>query len=245
MAKTLRQQAEAVLKQHIAFGQPKRDVGLIGSTSHHRFTSVRSYKETSATLARVASYLGVKRMKEIDNAKAMAYLIERKEQNSLRKNFAHVQKNANRLISQKTLDAERKALSIFLGEPLPYVKSANDTPLSSRAYRTAQIETIARHQSPRNALATRIAAEAGLRASELFTLRRAEELSVTQNRTWHQARFKGVEGHRYLVVGKGGLVREINLSEQLIEALESRRLHEPESRTDRGVMSTSPKLRQT
>ncbi len=239
MAKTLDQQAEAVLKQHLKLGTAKRDVDLIGSTRHHQFTSVRSFKETASTLARIARALGVKRLKEIDVATATAYLVSRRDQISKRDNFVHVQKNANKLISQKTLDAERKALSIFLKEPISRIYSANDKPLASRAYTTEQINKIASKQSARNSLSTRIAAEAGLRASELFTLRKAEEINIKQTRAWHPARFKGVEGQRYIVVGKGGLVREIVLSHDTAEALEKTRFVTPQQVTDRGVRYTT------
>lgn len=235
MPKTLKEQSEAVLKKHLSLGETKRAVETIGNTKHHRFTSVRSYKETASTLARIAKVMGVSRLKEITPQNAIQYLNERKQQESKTRNFVHVQKNTVSLVSQKTLDAERKALSILLAEPLSRVYSSADRPSSSRAYTNTQVQEISKHQSERNALSTRIASEAGLRASELFTLRRADELQISTSRKWSPERFIGLEGNRYVVIGKGGLVREIVLSHETSAMLECHRLSSPQVRTDRGV----------
>lgn len=48
-------------------------------------------------------------------------------------------------------------------------------------------------------------------------------------------RITGRDGDRYTVVGKGGLVREVVLSRELVTALEARRLEEPRLVIDRGV----------
>ena len=238
MAKDLKVQAEAVLKKHIATGLPKAQVGVIGETPYKQFTSIRSYKESAATLARIANTMGVDKLKNIDIEKAQDYLIARKEQERANRNILHVEnksQNSNRLVTQKTLDAERKALSILIGKPIPRVYSSSDSSRGQRAYTDYQVNEIAKSQSPRNALATKIAHASGLRAKELLQIRRASELSVTSGRKWHKDRFSGLNGEKYVVIGKGGLIREIIIPTNLAKQLETRRLDTPMLVTDRGV----------
>lgn len=224
-----------MLKKHLSLGENKRNVMLIENTTHSRFTSVRSYKETASTLARVADNMGVHMLRDIDSTKASEYLNRRKDMLSEKAQLVHVQDRAANLVSQKTLDAERKALSILLNEPIARVYSSNDRPMGSRSYTTSQVDEIAKHQSPKNALATKVAGEAGLRASELLTLRKAGELNISSSRNWHDSRFVGMEGERYVVTGKGGLIREVMLSHETAKALEARRLNTPVTTQDRGV----------
>jgi integrase len=76
---------------------------------------------------------------------------------------------------------------------------------------------------------------AGLRAHELFTLCPSSEGSPSAHRSWDPRRFTGREGVRYLVTGKGGLVREVLLPRALAAELETRRLASLRPVTDRGV----------
>jgi integrase len=126
------------------------------------------------------------------------------------------------VVGQKTLDADRHALQKLLGTALAPVKALdrrNALATGSRAYSTAQVDAIAAHQSPPNALATRIAFACGLRAHELLTIQKQGNGS-------------------YTVVGKGGLQREINIPKQLERELENRRLETPATVTDRGIHYT-------
>ena len=141
----------------------------------------------------------------------------------------------SQVVGQKTLDFDRQAIQIHLGQQLEIVCSSKVNTLTTRSYTLAQVERIAHAQSDANSLATRLAYHAGLRAHELLTLRPAAELSASSHRQWSAERFTGREGERYTVVGKGGLVREVMLSPELATALEARRLHEPRLVTDRGV----------
>jgi integrase len=143
-------------------------------------------------------------------------------------------------VGQKTLDLDRQALQILPAvEKLERTKSEYDAERKlaeeSRGYSAPQVAAITAVQNPRNALATSVAAAAGLRAHELLTLRPAGEQPVSDHRAWSPARFAGLEGARYTVTGKGGLTREVVLPTELAERLEARRLAEPVGVKDRGV----------
>lgn len=142
------------------------------------------------------------------------------------------------LVSQKTLDLDRQAMQMHLGERLEVVKSERETHLSTRSYTPAQVERIASAQSERDSLATRIAHSAGLRAHELLTIRPAGERHASTHREWSAERFAGRDGERYTVEGKGGLVREVMLSRELVAQLEATRFTEPRQVTDRDVNYT-------
>jgi integrase len=95
---------------------------------------------------------------------------------------------------------------------------------------------VASAQQGPNRLATEIAAAAGLRAHELFTLRPLNERRASAHRTWSADRFVGMRNvTRYTVVGKGGLIREVAIPVALVERLEKMRLPEPRQITDRSV----------
>jgi len=124
------------------------------------------------------------------------------------------------VVGQKALDADRHALQKLLHSKIETVRASNPSnslALKSRAYSAVQVEAIAQHQSPANALATRVAYACGLRAHELHTIRRESNGS-------------------YSVVGKGGLSRSIRMPKTLANELESRRLQTPRKIKDRGVI---------
>jgi integrase len=139
------------------------------------------------------------------------------------------------IVSQKTLDLDRQALQMHLGIRLDVIKSEKETRLTTRSYTAAQITRIASAQSERNSLATQIAHCSGLRAHELLTIRPVSEQKASTHREWRTERFTGRDGERYAVEGKGGLVREVLLTEELAVRLEASRLVEPRPVVDRGV----------
>ena len=106
-------------------------------------------------------------------------------------------------IGQKQLDNDRNALQFVTGK-LDRVKALDEGPKASRAYSRDEVERIAIRQHPHHALATRIAYDAGLRAHELHTLRRADEDAPSSSRQWRLDRFLGRSGERYVVTGKEG-----------------------------------------
>ena len=146
------------------------------------------------------------------------------------------------VVGQKTLDLDRQALQAFLrsigklqpSERLPVIKSEQTQALQSRAYTREQVRRIAAHQRKANALATEIAYAAGLRAHELITLQPAKERRA-DSRPARNEKFLGRSGSRYVVVGKGGLVREVLVPLDLAERLETLRLEAPNLVADRGV----------
>lgn len=148
------------------------------------------------------------------------------------------------LIGQKTLDRDRQALQAVLRATgkfseknrLPVIKAVKQQVLVSRNYTPEQWSLVIEHQTPRNALSTELAAAAGLRAHELFTVRPVEEQPMN-DRPADPAKFRS--GIRYTVVGKGGLIREVSIPHELAERLEARRFAEPKTRVDRKIHYTS------
>lgn len=209
-------QAEHAVSRKIALGTGRHDHPNDGRI--HSLGTARGYEQA---LKGFADYLRQHRLGDLRSAseeEARHYLAERSQ-----------------LVGQKTLDLDRQAIQIHLGQKLEIVSSSKESTLSTRSYTLAQVERIANAQSEANSLATRLAYHAGLRAHELLTLRTAGERSASGHRQWSAERFTGREGDRYTVVGKGGLVREVVLSRELVMALEARRLEEPRLVIDRGV----------
>jgi len=139
-------------------------------------------------------------------------------------------------VGQKTLDLDRQAMQAVLGEKLPVVKSELEQTLNSRAYTPQQIHRVAAAQTDRNALATQIAHNAGLRAHELLTLRPVNERPADTHRAYRSDRFTGRQNVViYTVEGKGGLCREIAIDEELAKRLEACRFDKPITVYDRGI----------
>ena len=146
-------------------------------------------------------------------------------------------------VGQKQLDMDRQAIQVMLkyvtgklsqNERLEVVKSEKEQIINSRAYTAYQVHEITKHQREHNALATQIVHAAGLRAHELYTLRPATEQSPSV-RPARVEKFRGREGVRYTVNGKGGLVREVVIPSHLANKLEAYRLDAPKEITDRNI----------
>jgi len=209
-------QAEHAVSRKIALGTGRNDHQNDGRI--HSLGTARGYEQA---LKGFADYLRQHRLGDLGSAteeEARHYLAERSQ-----------------LVGQKTLDLDRQAIQIHLGQRLEIVCSSKESTLSTRSYTPAQVERIAHAQSEANSLATRLAYHAGLRAHELLTLRPVGEREASGHRQWSAERFTGRDGERYTVVGKGGLVREVVLSRELVTALEARRLEEPRLVIDRDV----------
>ena len=215
-------QAKKALRRVLALKTPRHDNRDDGKI--HSVGTARSYQQV---LTRVAEWkrerLNNEGLERLTAEEAMAYLEERAL-----------------VVRQKTLDQERQALQVLpLVGKLERVRSnLKPTRLATegRAYTPEQVEVIARAQTPRNALATRIAYASGVRAHELLTLLPAAERPASDHRKWLPERFDGREDFRlYTVQGKGGLKREVILPLHLAEQLEACRFRKPERVTDRGV----------
>ena len=190
--------------------------------------TVRNYEQTLSIVARYANSTLNCGLREITPEQAIQYLTDRAVE-----------------VGQKTLDMDRQAIQIMLQHiskklapdgKLEVIKSEHKQILNCRSYMVKQVNMIAEAQSERNALSTRIAHAAGLRAHELMTLTRIEEKAVSDRPALDEKFTCRNNEASYTVTGKGGLIREIQLPGYLAEQLEARRLYTPESRTDRNIL---------
>ena len=229
--KDWREQANRMLgKRFLDLGSrhaAKQAAGLKGNASTGFIHSIATLRKHEFALKKAGEWLeqtfGVTRLDMISKEQAVAYLAHRQTE-----------------VGQKQLDADRLALQFCrkVGD-LARIKTDRMETKSGRAYTPGQVARIAERQSEHNGLATRIAYNAGLRAHELKTLRPIDQGKPSAHREWRPDRFLGRTGTRYLVVGKGGLVREVLLSEALSRALEARRLDTPLPAKDRGIHYTA------
>lgn len=220
-------QAKALLHQHLDLTsrhEVKQQLSIKGSKSTGKIHSIRTFNKYSESLKKAGEWLqkqfNLRHLNQLTSQQAQQYLQMRRSTG----------------IGQKQLDTDRNSLQfLFKNEKLVRVMSGVKPIRSSKRYTTEQVNQIIRSQSPKNSLATRIASETGLRAHELLTIRRADELTPSLHRNWRQERFQGREGVRYVVTGKGGLRREVMMSHETSMYLEAHRLAEPRQVTDRGV----------
>ncbi|MES1178243.1 MAG: hypothetical protein ABUL62_28230 [Myxococcales bacterium] len=227
--KPMHVQAERMLSQHLSLTsrhEAKQALGVSGAQSTGQIHSLRTFEKYTQSLAKAGDWAraehGIRHLDEMTAAMGQQYLEQRAADG----------------IGQKQLDADRVSIEFVTGKgSLDLVKAEVSPSGEGRAYTPGQVERVAQAQDERNALATRIAHDAGLRAHELNTLRPASEGGPSGHRTWSADRFAGRDGERYLVTGKGGLVREVMISRPLASELEARRI-EPQQVTDRGVHYT-------
>jgi len=213
-------QAERAVSRAIATNLSRHDNRNDGKV--HSIGTARAYESALDQVAKWDQAQGGVGLDRLTTEQAQAYLAERSED-----------------LSQSTLDLHRQALQILPGvDKLDRIKSEVDRPGlagQGRAYTPAQVRAIAEAQSEKNGLATEIAHATGLRAHELLTIRPVSEQPISGHRTWSDGRFTGREGVPYSVVGKGGLIREVQIPADLAQRLEARRLDIPRNVTDRGV----------
>lgn len=210
-------QAQHALKQLANHGQSRHKDRASGKI--HSLGTERNYRQALTGVTNWIKENKLGSLRDLDTEKAMRYLEQRSEE-----------------VGQKTLDLDRQAMQAYLGEKIPTIKSELQTAQESRAYTKEQAALIASAQRERNALATEIAHNAGLRAHELFTLLPLQERAASSHREFSAERFAGRQDVRiYTVKGKGGLVREVAIDKHLAERLEARRLEAPVRVTDRGI----------
>jgi len=221
MARLMEKQAEKVLRSRF-LDLSSRHAAKSNEGSTGKIHSLSTFHRYNQALGQAGKWMRLKHgLSKIDKMTpdlAKAYLEYRRTEG----------------IGQKQLDNDRNAMQFMTGK-LDRVMSDQKPNLESRAYSRDEAERIAVRQSDRNSLATRIAHDAGLRAHELLTLQPADEAGPTHARQWRSDLFQGRTGVRYVVTGKGGLFREVLLSDELSKALEDRRLDEPRCVSDRGI----------
>jgi integrase len=219
-------QAKHAVIQKLAVGKPRHGKKE-GDTKIHSLGSARTYRESLSCLA---EYISERKLDP--NGSGLT---------GLNKNLAlDYLEYRSHVVGQKQLDKDRQAIQIMVDEKLVVIKSDIDQVLKSRAYTPLQIELVAESQTPKNSLATRIAADAGLRAHELHTIAPIElRNGPSEHREWAEERFSGRRNmKRYTVIGKGGLVREVTISIELSQRLELLRFAEPQTVTDREIFYT-------
>lgn len=226
MARSFRsagQQAAHAVRSASAIGQPRHGAASEGTI--HSYGTARSYEQALKGFAEWRGEHGCSgTLMQATTAEAARYLTERTE-----------------TVCQKTVDLDRQAMAVLprvetLERVRSLVESRTGLGTESRAYTSKQIDLIAAAQRPEYALATQIAAAAGLRAHELLTLRPAAEQPADTHRAYRDDRFDQREGAAfYTVTGKGGLTREVALSRDLASRLEAQRLDTPRSVIDRGI----------
>ena len=137
---------------------------------------------------------------------------------------------------QKGIDQARQALQIIFATRLEHVASTIAVRQRDKYIKQDVLQKIVAPLSNRHALSTLICLDSGLRASELLALRWSHELRPTPTRNWSSRLFLGRENFtRYCVHGKGGLIREIALSNSIAAELERHRLTIPIMHRDREV----------
>ncbi|MHB9958766.1 integrase domain-containing protein [Vibrio campbellii] len=184
----------------------------------HSFMTLFRHIEVTA---RIMDSLGIGRIKKLTSSVANNYIESRRNQ-----------------ISAKSLRNERKVLQRIVdiyepGKKVLIQGELQERKWVNRAYTFEQVEKIMTHQRERMQLSTAIAFSAGLRAQELLTIRRFDEVHPSKSRKWRKDLFKGREGVKYIVKGKGGLKRVVMLPNELAEILETKRLPFPIEVEDR------------
>ena len=192
----------------------------------------RNNFESLVQLAEYAnSYLNCS-LKDVTQEQALQYLSDR--------SVDHSQSSLNKdtLAFQRMFQGAKVSDPLSKNDRLPKIKSEMEQNNNSRCYTQRQIEIVQQHQTDKFALATQLAASAGLRAHELLTLQRIDERSPSERDKYLEAKelkFKGMDGEKYTVEGKGGLIREIVIPSHLAEKLEQHRLDQPKHVIDREI----------
>ena len=215
--RSAKSQAQHAVRGMTAHGTARHDNPDEGKI--HSIGTERAYEQALTGLAdwmRENSNIGS--LRDLDKETARNYLEERAED-----------------VGQKTLDLDRQAINAFLGINLERIESEKEALLTSRAYTQDQTRMVADAQTASHALATELAATAGLRAHELLTLRPASERPADTHREYRDDRFNGREGQIYTTEGKGGLCREVMVPHDLAGRLEATRLEQPRTVYDRGI----------
>ncbi|MGF1831806.1 site-specific integrase [Photobacterium angustum] len=222
--------AKNVDPQAVAEKQAANVMKQIQGTIISSVGTVRNYEERLAIVAKTVNEQMNTSLRNMTVEQAHQYLTDRAAE-----------------VGQKTLDMERQAIQTMMqyvskelppNKSLTVIKSEAQQNLDSRSYTQDQIKAVVGAQTEKNALSTEIAHAAGIRAHELLTLRERSE-RTPDNRPALDEKFQGRDGQIYTVEGKGGLVREVLIPNNLAERLENTRLDIPKEITDRGVNYTT------
>ncbi len=185
-----------------------------------KIKSVGTNRNYLVALKHIAKHIKTSNLRDLTTTEATQYLVDRSV-----------------LVGQKSLDMSRQVMQHLLNEKLPVIKTEKKKKATSDArggYTPEQVTFISEHQNERNALATKLSYAAGLWAHELLTLRPVKE-QTPSIRASDSLKFSHRDGQIYTVVGKGGLIRDVLIPNELAQQLEQRKLNEPVRVTDRGI----------
>lgn len=232
-------QAAEVVRAHLHLGETKPTNRAERSGSIYSVGTARSYKQS---LKQAATWLRQNhrtRLQDMTREQAREYLEKRAHE------VRDLSQDRNALLllpHVDDLDRVRTQINTpgrLSEEPRAYTPEQVDMVRERQSHDPQRAELLRQdpsRQSQDHAFSTRLAEEGGLRAHELFTIRRYDERPPTTARDWNPERWEGREDWpRYTVEGKGGLVREARFSPATAEALETRRLDAPRRVTDREV----------
>jgi integrase len=142
-------------------------------------------------------------------------------------------------VKQKTLDQERQALQLIYKQKLPYLRSLQQSIYDKRSYTLTEVNKIVVYQNEKNAISTWLSFFAGIRSHEAATILPVHERQASLHRHWDSRRFAGLPSHhKYTVIGKGGLIREVAVPLWLANKLEARRMR-PVKVVDREIIYLS------
>ena len=173
------------------------------------------------------------RLKQLNADQVQQYLNERSTQ-----------------VSSKQLNQDFLALCLIPGiersgiEKPRSLIGAGEKATEPRAHTHDAARMVVETLPPNHRLSGELAAQYGLRAAELYTIRRYEDLDrknkddrvildKMDRRQWDEDRFHGQDGVRYVVIGKGGLPRVRVFSHEHSRQLEALRLDKPREVADR------------
>lgn len=138
--------------------------------------------------------------------------------------------------AQASVDHMRLALEKSYGVKLGHVESCLPQVVRGRAYHFRELERVLERQTRRNQLSVLLCIDAGLRALECLSLIPRDCGEPSSHRDWSEERFAGRKDYQvFLAKGKGGLVREVAVSQPIADAVNQTRRPEPVIVTDRGI----------
>ena len=144
------------------------------------------------------------------------------------------------VLSQKALDQHRQGLQKVFSVQLTRFVSMQIATLTAKDFTKSEIQSILDVSTPRVCLSTRLCLDAGLRASELLSLKDVSKQPISVRRSWRSDLYvHRCEHVMFSVHGKGGLIRGVALSQAIAAELEEYRLDIPKESCDRGIIRLS------
>lgn len=208
-------------QQSLHVSQNLRDKNAIAALG-----TQRNYAQSLKLLTKWLQQNKKGELKSVDKTTALTYLLARAKE-----------------VGQSQLDQDRQAIQAHLGIKIKRLLAedpSRELAESTRSYTDEQIGLILTSVNSKTSLSIRLVYLCGLRAHELFTILPKEERDKSPQRPWRNDRFTNMEsGASYTIVGKGGLIREIQIPYLLAQQLELKRLDTPTVVTDRGIQYES------